>query len=116
MSEVARTDQMLASLYEQILEKKRLLRDQEKAMRVGSRTNLYLDEVAGNYAAYNDFIRKQREQQKQSLIGIIEYLEGLSQNTDLNNERLEQIKRDQEQLLLTLRDLQQEGAEEMEMA
>ena len=116
MSEVARTDQMIANLYEQILEKKRLLREQEKAMRVGARTNAYLDEVAENYAAYNDFIRKQREQQKQSLLGIIEYLESLAQNTDMNNERLEQIKRDKEQLLLTLRNLQREGAEEMEMA
>lgn len=96
---VAIRDKQIASLQNQIENRRKLLLDNSKKLKVITDDNEYLKEIANDYGKYFDYIKEKKEQQIKAFDLIYKYLERLIKSNKYTEEELINATREQKTIL-----------------
>ena len=108
MSYLAARDQMIDAIQKQINERKAMLLENHKKMQEIAKENEFLLEVANDYNKYNDYIKKQKEEQIKSYGIIYEYLDKIISDTILSTNALKDVKYEQSLIYNNINNLKNE--------
>jgi len=96
---VAIRDKQIASLQNQIENRKKLLMDNNKKLRIITDENEYLSEIANDYDKYFNYIKENKEQQVKAFDLIYKYLERLIKSNKYTEEEAINAMREQKEIL-----------------
>ncbi len=96
---VAIRDKRIASLQNQIEDRKKLLLENNNKLRIITDENEYLNEVANDYDKYFSYIKEQKEQQVKAFDLIYKYLERLIKSNKYTEEEMLNALREQKEIL-----------------
>jgi hypothetical protein len=108
MSYLAARDQMIDAIQNQINERKAMLLENHKNIQQTAKENEFLIEIAKDYKQYNDYIKKQKEEQIKSYGIIYEYLDKIIADTNFNTNALKDIKYEQSLIFNNINNLKNE--------
>ena len=93
--ELAKRDHEITRLSREIHRQKRMLRDRFNDLKVTSRENSLLDKVLDDYQEMYSVLRREKEEQKEALRLISEYLSDVTATTHMTESLLREAKHDQ---------------------
>lgn len=96
---VAVRDKTIATLQEQITNRKRLLRENNHKFNKILNENEYLNEISDDYHKYFDYIKDQKEHQIKAFSLIHKYLERLIKSNSISESEITNALRDQKEIL-----------------
>lgn len=96
---VAIRDKRIASLQNQIENRRKLLLENGKNLKVITDENEYLREIADDYNKYFDYIKEKKEQQIKAFDLIYKYLERLIKSNNYTEEEMINATREQKEIL-----------------
>lgn len=96
---VAVRDKTIASLQDQISNRRRLLRENNQKLNIVLDENEYLDEISQDYQKYFQHIKEQKEQQIKAFDLIHKYLERLIKSNQITESEMVNAIRDQREIL-----------------
>lgn len=96
---VAVRDKTIASLQEQISNRRRLLRENNQKLNIVLDENEYLSEISNDYQKYFQHIKEQKEQQIKAFSLIHKYLERLIKSNQITESEMINAIRDQREIL-----------------
>ena len=77
-------------------------------VREKQKQNKFLTGVVEDYIKYYKYIKKQKEDQEKALRVISDYIDGISQDTEISKSLLEQSKEDQKDILAKMKQIKHE--------
>ena len=92
---LAKRDMQLSHIEQQIRNKKRLLVKKKNDLEKKEKLNEYLSDVKKDYNNYYDYILQEKQQQRDALILLKEYINDLIKTENLVNDQLRIAKHDQ---------------------
>lgn len=96
---VAIRDKRIASLQNQIENRRKLLLENSKKLKIITDENEYLNEVANDYDKYFAYIKEKKEQQVKAFDLIYKYLERLIKSNKYTEEEMINLLREQKEIL-----------------
>lgn len=108
MSYLAARDQMIDAIQNQINERKAMLLENNKKIQKTAKENEFLIEVAKDYKQYNDYIKRQKEEQIKSYGIIYDYLDKIIDDTNLSTKSLKEVKYEQSLIYNNINNLKTE--------
>ena len=93
--DLARRDTAIDRVSREIEHQKRLLRERFHGLRQSSKENKLLDDVVDDYERFYHHIRVQKEQQREALHLLSEYLSDVTATSELTGTLLREAKKDQ---------------------
>jgi hypothetical protein len=96
---VAIRDKQIASIQNQIENRRKLLLHNNKKLRVITDENEYLKEIADDYDKYFNYIKEKKEQQIKAFDLIYKYLERIIKSNKYTEEELINATREQKEIL-----------------
>ena len=96
---VAKRDKTIASLQNQISNRKQLLAENRKKINGITNENEYLNEISSDYEKYFDYIKGQKEQQIKAFDLIYKYLERLIKSNNITETEITNAMREQREIL-----------------
>jgi len=96
---VAVRDKTIASLQEQIANRRRLLRENNQKLNIILDENEYLSEISQDYRKYFEHMKEQKEQQIKAFSLIHKYLERLIKSNQITEAEMINAMRDQREIL-----------------
>tara|TARA_A100001035_G_C27396799_1_gene326779 strand:+ start:23 stop:367 length:345 start_codon:yes stop_codon:yes gene_type:complete len=88
-------------------QKKNLVDDLEE-LEDSKKTNEFLESVIDDYTKYQNAIIKQKKQQQQILLGILDYLDELNETQVITKHTLSHSKNEQKRLVKEIKNIQDE--------
>ena len=95
MTDIAKKDQLIEQLQCEINHRKEKINKQFRDVASISNSNKYLEGVAKDYESYYDYIKNEKNSQKQYLNMIVDYLDRLLMEEKLSSEALKHAKSEQ---------------------
>ena len=96
---LAERDLYLLQINQEIGNKKRLLVKKKKDLDKKYKLNQYLSEVKDDYSKYYDYILKEKQQQRNALMLLKEYITDLIKTEYLVDDQLRTAKHDQKDII-----------------
>lgn len=96
---VAIRDKRIASIQNQIENRRKLLIDNKKKLRVITDENEFLKEIVDDYDKYFNYIKEKKEQQIKAFDLIYKYLERLIKSNKYTEEEMTNAMREQKEIL-----------------
>jgi hypothetical protein len=96
---VAVRDKSIVSLQNQIINRKRLLAENQKKLSIITDENEYLNEISNDYQTYFGYIQEQKEQQIKAFDLIYKYLERLIKSSNITETEITNAMREQREIL-----------------
>ena len=106
--ELAKRDLIINNINSEIAYKKKDLFNKVNELQVVAKENKFLEEVIKDYKRYYNYINEEKLQQYRALEMIYNYIDRISEDTDITDEILEQTKYDQQELLKEMNNIKQE--------
>jgi hypothetical protein len=101
--DLARRDMSIEDMRIEVVGRKKMLLDKLKELRRTSSTNQLLKGITDDYEQYFSYIKKQKRQQYDALCMLSDYIENISENTELTEQLLRESKFDQKHILSHMR-------------
>jgi hypothetical protein len=101
--DLARRDMSIEDMRIEVVGRKKMLLDKLKELRRTSSTNQLLKGITDDYEQYFIYIKKQKRQQYDALCMLSDYIENISENTELTEQLLRESKFDQKHILSHMR-------------
>ena len=107
-TQIAILDNKEANIRNAIAEKKREMDENFIKVREKQKQNKFLTGVVEDYIKYYKYIKKQKVDQEKGLRIISEYIDSISQDTEISKGLLEQSKEDQKSILAKMKQIKHE--------
>jgi hypothetical protein len=102
---LANRDICLENIEAQIERKKKMLLEKKKVLNEAIQQNSYLKNVKNDYLIYYNYIIKKKEQELEALQKLNNYTQELIMNTDSTEEEIKKIKKEQDGILLEMKNI-----------
>ena len=105
MSDIAKQDQLIEQLQCEINHRKEKINKQYINVSELTHSNKYLEGVSGDYHKYYDFIKNEKNSQRQYLEMILDYLDRLMLEEKMSTETLKHAKSEQNRTLAEIENI-----------
>lgn len=105
-ADLIRRDEEVLKIEEIIEAKRNMLIEKQKKLRFISKQNIFLDAVKDDYAKYNNYIIKQKQDQMKALQVLNYYINDLTRTGNLTKQNIEDSKYEQRKIVHEIRSLQ----------
>ena len=96
---VIENEKIFTQIQQQICAKRKFLLEQEEKMRLIKKQNEFLEKVRNDYSKYNEYMKKQKQEQINAFNNLNEYLNKLTQTGNLSKNNIRDVKQEQKKIL-----------------
>ena len=109
--DLAKRDKILGDMEAQLYSKRFLLLQKREALKNAMKQNRFLEEVKTDYDNYHEFLVNQKNEQINALEYINGYIGDIQTEGEINDEKINESRMQQEWILSILKNIKQELSE-----